>query len=148
MLNPPQGIVIEYDSDHWKLKPCQHPQFLYGVREATVSREEQDPMFSINCQCRPDRSRGSPTETGEATRCKISMPWFDHLVVHGSPPETNLASQTTRSFCLYVGLKNVSSAQKGSIWRKLEKEVEIFLIFALMFLRFKKAISYHRIQIG
>ncbi|HUT69373.1 MAG TPA: FIST C-terminal domain-containing protein [Desulfatiglandales bacterium] len=40
-------------------------------------------------------------------------------------------------------LHSSSSAQKGSIWRKLEKEVEIFLIFALMFLRFKKAISYH-----
>ena len=30
-------------------------------------------------------------------------------------------------------------AQIGSIWRKLEKEVEIILIFALMFLRFKKS---------
>jgi len=32
------------------------------------------------------------------------------------------------------------------MWRKLEKEVDIFLIFALMSIRFKKAISYHRIQ--
>ncbi|MCK4824495.1 hypothetical protein KA005_52575, partial [bacterium] len=36
-----------------------------------------------------------------------------------------------------------ASAQIASIWRKLEKEVETFLIFAFIFLRFKKAISYH-----
>jgi len=40
-----------------------------------------------------------------------------------------------------------SSTQKDSIWRKLEKEVEIFLLSALMFLWFKKAISYHQISV-
>jgi hypothetical protein len=48
---------------------------------------------------------------------------------------------------LDLKFKNVSSIQKGSIWRKLEKEVEICLIFALMFLQFKKAISYHLLKI-
>ena len=33
------------------------------------------------------------------------------------------------------------SSKKGSIWRELDKEVEIFPIFALLFLRFKEAIS-------
>jgi len=33
--------------------------------------------------------------------------------------------------------------RKGQFGEKSEKEIAIFLIFALMFLRSKKAISYH-----
>jgi hypothetical protein len=29
--------------------------------------------------------------------------------------------QACHIFCLYIGLKNVSPAQKGSIWRKIRK---------------------------
>jgi hypothetical protein len=35
--------------------------------------------------------------------------------------------------------------RKGQFGEKLEKEVEIFLLFVLMFLRIKKAISYHHL---
>ena len=46
-------------------------------------------------------------------------------------------------FRLYVGLENPCSARKGSIWGKIRKRVCNFLIFAIMLLRFKKAISHH-----
>jgi len=36
--------------------------------------------------------------------------------------------------------------RKGQFGQKLEKKVEIFLIFVLIFLRFKKAISYHQME--
>ena len=42
-------------------------------------------------------------------------------------------------------LKILLLPRKGHLGQKLEKRVAIFLIFALMLLGFKKAISYHLI---
>ena len=47
----------------------------------------------------------------------------------------------------FTSVLKFSSAQKGAIRGKLEKEVGIFLIFLLTFLWFKKAIFYRLFSI-
>jgi len=54
--------------------------------------------------------------------------------------------QTCHIFCPYIGLKNVSSAQKGSIWGKIRNRGWNFPDFSVDVSAVQKAISYQRKQ--